>query len=319
MAFFGLFGRKKEAAQEAAEQQALDAGLERSRTGLFGRITRAIAGKTSIDDEVLDELEEILVSSDVGVETTLRIIDRIQARVKRDKYVGTGELNALLKDEIAALMKDPAPVDPAIKPYVIMVVGVNGVGKTTTIGKLAHAFKKEGRSVVLGAADTFRAAAVDQLRIWSERVGVPLVQQGMNADPAAVAYDTLESAKARGADVVIIDTAGRLHNKVGLMNELTKVRNVMRKVIPDAPHEVLLVLDASTGQNAIEQARQFTKATDVTALALTKIDGTAKGGVAIGISEQFNIPIKYLGVGEGIDHLQVFDKRAFVEALFRGN
>ena len=318
MAFFGLFGRKKEAAQEAAEQQALDAGLERSRTGLFGRITRAIAGKTSIDDEVLDELEEILVSSDVGVETTLRNIDRIQARVKRDKYAGTGELNALLKDEIAALMKDPAPVDPAIKPYVIMVVGVNGVGKTTTIGKLAHAFKKEGRSVVLGAADTFRAAAVDQLRIWSERVGVPLVQQGMNADPAAVAYDTVESAKARGADVVIIDTAGRLHNKVGLMNELTKVRNVMRKVIPDAPHEVLLVLDASTGQNAIEQAKQFTKATDVTALALTKIDGTAKGGVAIGISEQFNIPIKYLGVGEGIDHLQVFDKRAFVEALFKG-
>ena len=318
MAFFGLFGRKKEAAQEAAEQQALDAGLERSRTGLFGRITRAIAGKTSIDDEVLDELEEILVSSDVGVETTLRIIDRIQARVKRDKYAGTGELNALLKDEIAALMKDPAPVDPAIKPYVIMVVGVNGVGKTTTIGKLAHAFKKEGRSVVLGAADTFRAAAVDQLRIWSERVGVPLVQQGMNADPAAVAYDTVESAKARGADVVIIDTAGRLHNKVGLMNELTKVRNVMRKVIPDAPHEVLLVLDASTGQNAIEQAKQFTKATDVTALALTKIDGTAKGGVAIGISEQFNIPIKYLGVGEGIEHLQVFDKRAFVEALFKG-
>lgn len=318
MAFFGLFGRKKEATQEAAEQQALDAGLERSRTGLFGRITRAIAGKTSIDDEVLDELEEILVSSDVGVETTLRIIDRIQARVKRDKYVGTGELNALLKDEIAALMKDPAPVDPAIKPYVIMVVGVNGVGKTTTIGKLAHAFKKEGRSVVLGAADTFRAAAVDQLRIWSERVGVPLVQQGMNADPAAVAYDTVESAKARGADVVIIDTAGRLHNKVGLMNELTKVRNVMRKVIPDAPHEVLLVLDASTGQNAIEQAKQFTKATDVTALALTKIDGTAKGGVAIGISEQFNIPIKYLGVGEGIEHLQVFDKRAFVEALFKG-
>lgn len=317
MALFGLFGKKKEATQEAAEKQALDDGLERSRTGLFGRITRAIAGKTSIDDEVLDELEEILVSSDVGVDTTLRIIERIQARVKRDKYVGTGELNALLKEEIAALMKDPEPVDPAIKPYVIMVVGVNGVGKTTTIGKLAHAFKKEGKQVVLGAADTFRAAAVDQLRIWSERVGVTLVQQGMNADPAAVAYDTVESAKARGADIVIIDTAGRLHNKVGLMNELTKVRNVMRKVIPDAPHEVLLVLDASTGQNAIEQARQFTKATDVTALALTKIDGTAKGGVAIGISEQFNIPIKYLGVGEGIDHLQMFDKKAFVEALFK--
>ena len=317
MAFFGLFGRKKEAAQEAAEQQALEAGLERSREGLFGRLTRAIAGKSTIDDKVLDQLEEVLVSSDVGVETTLRIIERVQERVKRDKYVGTSELNGLLREEVAALMKDPAPVDPAIKPYVIMVVGVNGVGKTTTIGKLANAFKKEGRSVVLGAADTFRAAAVDQLRIWSERVGVPLVQQGMNADPAAVAYDAVESAKARGADVVIIDTAGRLHNKVGLMNELTKVRNVMRKVVPDAPHEVLLVLDASTGQNAIEQARQFTKATDVTALALTKIDGTAKGGVAIGISDQFNIPIKYLGVGEGIDHLQVFDRKAFTEALFK--
>ncbi|MCU0320012.1 MAG: signal recognition particle-docking protein FtsY [Flavobacteriales bacterium] len=318
MAFFGLFGKKKEAAQEAAEQQALDAGLERSREGLFGRLTRAIAGKSTIDDEVLDHLEEVLVSSDVGVETTLRIIERVQERVKRDKYVSTSELNGILRAEVAALMKDPAPVDPTIKPYVIMVVGVNGVGKTTTIGKLANAFKKEGRSVVLGAADTFRAAAVDQLRIWSERVGVPLVQQGMNADPAAVAYDAVESAKARGADVVIIDTAGRLHNKVGLMNELTKVRNVMRKVVPNAPHEVLLVLDASTGQNAIEQAKQFTKATDVTALALTKIDGTAKGGVAIGISDQFNIPIKYLGVGEGIDHLQVFDKKAFAEALFRG-
>ena len=317
MAFFGLFGRKKEAAQEAAEQQALEAGLERSREGLFGRLTRAIAGKSTIDEEVLDHLEEVLVSSDVGVETTLRIIQRVQERVKRDRYVSTSELNGLLREEVAALTKDPAPVDPAIKPYVIMVVGVNGVGKTTTIGKLANAFKKEGRSVVLGAADTFRAAAVDQLRIWSERVGVPLVQQGMNADPAAVAYDAVESAKARGADVVIIDTAGRLHNKVGLMNELTKVRNVMRKVVPDAPHEVLLVLDASTGQNAIEQARQFTKATDVTALALTKIDGTAKGGVAIGISDQFNIPIKYLGGGEGIDHLQLFDRKAFTEALFK--
>ena len=318
MALFGLFGRKKEAATEAAEQEALDAGLERSREGLFGRLTRAIAGKTTIDDEVLDHLEEVLVGSDVGVETTLRIIDRVQQRVRRDKYVGTGELNAILRDEIAGLMKDPVPVDHAIKPYVIMVVGVNGVGKTTTIGKLAHAFKKEGRNVVLGAADTFRAAAVDQLRIWSERVGVPIVQQGMNADPAAVAFDTVQHAKAKGADVAIIDTAGRLHNKVGLMNELTKVRNVMRKVIPDAPHEVLLVLDASTGQNAIEQARQFTKATDVTALALTKLDGTAKGGVVIGISDQFSIPVKYLGVGEGIDHLQVFDKRAFVEALFKG-
>ena len=318
MAFFGLFGKKKEAKEEAAEQEALDSGLQRSREGFLGRIARAVAGKSQVDDEVLDQLEETLVQSDVGVETTLRIIGRIQERVKRDKYVGTAELNGILRDEIAALMKDPAPVDPAIKPYVIMVVGVNGVGKTTTIGKLAHAFKKEGRSVLLGAADTFRAAAVDQLRIWSERVGVPLVQQGMGADPAAVAYDTVESAKARGAEVVIIDTAGRLHNKTSLMNELTKVRNVMRKVVPDAPHEVLLVLDASTGQNAIEQARQFTLATDVTALALTKIDGTAKGGVAIGISDQFSIPIKYLGVGEGMDHLQVFDKRAFVEALFKG-
>ena len=249
----------------------------------------------------------------------MRIIEHIEKRVARDKYVSTSELNNILREEIVALMKDPTPVDPTIKPYVIMVVGVNGVGKTTTIGKLAHAFKAEGRSVVLGAADTFRAAAVDQLRIWSERVGVPLVQQGMGADPAAVAFDTVQSAKSKGADVVIIDTAGRLHNKVGLMNELTKVRNVMRKVIPDAPHEVLLVLDASTGQNAIEQARQFTKATDVTALALTKLDGTAKGGVAIGISEQFGIPIKYLGVGEGMEHLQVFDKRAFVEALFKGS
>ena len=318
MALFGLFGKKKGAAEQAAEKQALDSGLQRSREGFLGKITRAIAGKSTVDDEVLDQLEEVLVGSDVGVDTTLRIIRRIEERVKRDKYVGTGELNALLREEIAALMKDPVPVDPAIKPYVIMVVGVNGVGKTTTIGKLAHAFKKEGKIVVLGAADTFRAAAVDQLRIWSERVGVALVQQGMNADPAAVAYDAVESAKAKGADVVIIDTAGRLHNKVGLMNELTKVRNVMRKVVPDAPHEVLLVLDASTGQNAIEQAREFTKATDVTALALTKIDGTAKGGVAIGISDQFSIPIKYLGVGEGIDHLQVFEKHAFVEALFKG-
>ncbi|MCC6541252.1 MAG: signal recognition particle-docking protein FtsY [Flavobacteriales bacterium] len=317
MAFFGLFGKKKDDAQAAAEKQDLDQGLERSRSGLFGKLARVVAGKSTVDDAVLDDLEEVLVTSDVGVETTLRIIAHIQERVKRDKYVGTGELNRILREEIAALMKDPAPVDLAIKPYVIMVVGVNGVGKTTTIGKLAHAFKQEGRSVVLGAADTFRAAAVDQLRIWSERVGVPLVQQGMNADPAAVAYDTVESAKARSADVVIIDTAGRLHNKVGLMNELTKIRNVMRKVIPDAPHEVLLVLDASTGQNAIEQARQFTKATDVTALALTKIDGTAKGGVAIGISEQFGIPIKYLGVGEAMHHLQLFDKKTFVDALFK--
>ncbi len=317
MAFFGLFGKKKEEAQAASEKQDLDQGLERSRSGLFNKLKLAIAGKSTVDDAVLDDLEEILVTSDVGVETTLRIIQRIQVRVARDKYVGTSELNTLLREEIAALMKDPVPMDPAIKPYVIMVVGVNGVGKTTTIGKLAHAFKQEGKSVVLGAADTFRAAAVDQLRIWSERVGVPLVQQGMGADPAAVAYDTVEHAKAKGADIVIIDTAGRLHNKVNLMSELTKVRNVMRKVIPDAPHEVLLVLDASTGQNAIEQAREFTKATDVTALALTKLDGTAKGGVAIGISEQFGVPIKYLGVGEGMHHLQLFDKKAFVEALFK--
>jgi len=256
MALFGLFGKtKKEPEVSEVEKQDLDHGLERSRTGLFGKIAHAIAGKTSVDDSVLDELEEILVSSDVGVDTTLKIISCLQERVKRDKYIGTSELHGLLRSEIVALMKDPEPIDPAVKPYVIMVVGVNGVGKTTTIGKLAHAFKKEGKSVVLGAADTFRAAAVDQLRIWSERVGVPLVEQGMNADPAAVAYDTVESAKARGADIVIIDTAGRLHNKVNLMNELTKVRNVMRKVIPDAPHEVLLVLDASTGQNAIEQAK----------------------------------------------------------------
>ncbi len=322
MALFGLFGKsKKEPAVQEAEQkeqkQELDKGLSQSRSGFFDKLSRAVAGKNEVDDDVLDQLEEVLVSSDVGVGTTLKIIDRIQARVKRDKYVSINELNSMLREEIADLMKDPAPLDMGIKPYVIMVVGVNGVGKTTTIGKLAYAFKKEGRSVVLGAADTFRAAAVDQLRIWSERVGVPLVQQGMNADPAAVAYDTVESAKSRGADIVIIDTAGRLHNKVGLMNELTKIRNVMRKVIPDAPHEVLLVLDASTGQNAIEQAKQFTLATDVTALALTKIDGTAKGGVAIGISDQFQIPIKYLGIGEGLEHLQFFDKHAFVEALFK--
>ncbi len=317
MAFFGLFGKKKDEKQVAAEKQDLDQGLERSRSGFFSKLARVVAGKSTVDDAVLDDLEEVLVTSDVGVETTLRIIQAIQDRVKRDKYVNTSELNGILREEVAALMKDPVPVDPSIKPYVIMVVGVNGVGKTTTIGKLAYAFKQEGKSVMLGAADTFRAAAVDQLRIWSERVGVPLVQQGMGADPAAVAYDTVESAKAKGADVVIIDTAGRLHNKVGLMNELTKVRNVMRKVVPDAPHEVLLVLDASTGQNAIEQAMQFTKATDVTALALTKIDGTAKGGVAIGISERFGVPIKYLGVGEGMQHLQLFDKKAFVEALFK--
>lgn len=314
---FGLFGKRKAPAQITADQAALDRGLERSRQGFFAQLTRAIAGKSTVDDEVLDALEETLVTADVGVETTLKIVGRVQERVARDKFVTTAELNGVLREEIAALMKDPPVQDPSMKPYVIMVVGVNGVGKTTTIGKLAHAFKQAGNSVLLGAADTFRAAAVDQLRIWSERTGVPLVQQGMGADPAAVAYDTVESAKARGVDVAIIDTAGRLHNKVNLMSELTKVRDVMRKVVPDAPHEVLLVLDASTGQNAVEQARQFTKATDVTALALTKIDGTAKGGVAIGISDLFQVPIKYLGVGEGIDDLRVFDKRAFVEALFK--
>jgi fused signal recognition particle receptor len=314
MALFGLFSKQK--------KEDLDQGLERSRTGFFGKLTRAIAGKSKVDDEVLDALEETLIASDVGVETTLKIIKRIQERVARDKYVGTDELNSILRSEIAELMKngpDPATVFDARgeKPHVIMVVGVNGVGKTTTIGKLANAYKEAGKNVMLGAADTFRAAAVDQLRIWSERVDVPLISQGMGADPAAVAYDAVESAKAKGADVVIIDTAGRLHNKINLMNELTKVKQVMRKVVPDAPHEVLLVLDASTGQNAIEQARQFTKATEVTALALTKIDGTAKGGVAIGISDQFQIPIKFLGVGEGIGHLQVFDKKAFVESLFK--
>lgn len=314
MALFGLFGGKE-------KKQQLDAGLDRSRTSFFGKLTRAIAGKSTVDDEVLDALEETLVTSDVGVNTTLKIISRVQERVKRDGYLGTSELNGILRAEIAELMRDAVEkAEPFAvqgpKPHVIMVVGVNGVGKTTTIGKLAHAYKQAGNSVLLGAADTFRAAAVDQLKIWSERVGVPLVQQGMGADPAAVAYDSVESAKARNVDVVIIDTAGRLHNKVNLMNELTKVKQVMRKVVPDAPHEVLLVLDASTGQNAIEQAREFTKATQVTALALTKLDGTAKGGVAIGISDQFQVPIKYLGTGEGIEDLQVFDKAAFVESLF---
>ncbi|MGV9013819.1 MAG: signal recognition particle-docking protein FtsY, partial [Flavobacteriales bacterium] len=313
MALFGIFGGK-------GKKEALDAGLDRSRSSFFGKIAKAIAGKTVVDDDVLDALEETLVTSDVGVGTTLKIIERLQERVKRDGYMGTKELNGILRGEIADLMRDPEAGEVAFqvsgqKPHVIMVVGVNGVGKTTTIGKLAHAYKEAGCSVLLGAADTFRAAAVDQLKVWSERTGVPLVQQGMGADPAAVAYDSVESAKARGTDVVIIDTAGRLHNKVNLMNELTKVKQVMRKVVPDAPHEVLLVLDASTGQNAIEQAREFTKATQVTGLVLTKIDGTAKGGVAIGISDQFQVPIKYLGVGEGMNDLHVFDKHAFVEAL----
>ena len=317
MGLFSFLTRKKE------QKEDLDKGLEKTKTSVFSRISKAIMGKSTVDDEVLDNLEEILITSDVGVETTLKIIDRIQARVARDKYVGTSELNSILKEEIVALLQENESGDgttfdiPADKkPYVIMVVGVNGVGKTTTIGKLAHNFKKAGKKVVLGASDTFRAAAVSQLQIWADRVGVPIVQQGQGADPASVAFDTVKSAVAQDADVVIIDTAGRLHNKVNLMRELTKIKTVMQKVVPDAPHEILLVLDASTGQNAIEQAKQFTAATEVNALALTKLDGTAKGGVVIGISDQFKIPVKYIGVGEGIDHLQIFDRKAFVESLF---
>ncbi len=305
------------------KKENLDKGLEKTKQSVFSKLSKAIVGKSTVDAEVLDNLEEVLVTSDVGVDTTLKIIDRIEDRVKKDKYLGTTELNKLLKEEIAALFEEnqkeenPGFELKGVKtPYVIMVVGVNGVGKTTTIGKLAHQFKTAGKKVVLGAADTFRAAAVDQLIIWSERVGVPIVNQGMGADPASVAFDTLKSAVANEADVVIIDTAGRLHNKVNLMNELTKIKNVMQKVIPDAPHEILLVLDASTGQNAIEQARQFTAATEVNALALTKLDGTAKGGVAIGISDQFKIPVKYIGIGEKMEDLQIFDRFAYVETLF---
>ncbi len=315
MGLFNIFSREK--------KERLDLGLQKTKTNIFSRISKAIAGKSTVDDEVLDNLEEILVSSDVGVETTLRIIERIQKRASKDKYLGTSELNALLKEEIAALLQENITSDltefsiPAnTKPYVIMVVGVNGVGKTTTIGKLAYQFKKAGKTVLLGAADTFRAAAVDQITIWAERVGVPIVTQGMGADPASVAFDTVKSAIARDADVVIIDTAGRLHNKINLMNELSKIRKVIQKLIPDAPHEVLLVLDASTGQNAFEQAKQFTAATEVNALALTKLDGTAKGGVVIGISDQFRIPVKYIGVGEGIEDLQVFNRIEFVDSLF---
>jgi fused signal recognition particle receptor len=317
MGLFSFLTKKKE------NKEDLDKGLEKTKTSVFSRISKAIVGKSTVDDEVLDNLEEILITSDVGVETTLKIIDRIQARVARDKYVGTNELNNILKEEIMGLLQENESGDgttfdiPADKkPYVIMVVGVNGVGKTTTIGKLAYNFKNAGKKVVLGASDTFRAAAVSQLQIWAERVGVPIVQQGQGADPASVAFDTVKSAVAQDADVVIIDTAGRLHNKVNLMRELTKIKTVMQKVVPDAPHEILLVLDASTGQNAIEQAKQFTAATEVNALALTKLDGTAKGGVVIGISDQFKIPVKYIGVGEGIDHLQVFDRKAFVDSLF---
>jgi fused signal recognition particle receptor len=320
MGLFDFFKKKESTPQE---QEALDTGLEKTKENFFSKITKAVAGKTTVDDDVLDELEEILVTSDVGVATTLKIIDRIQARVARDKYLGTGELQTLLRDEIQQLLAENNSNDfqnfeyGQHKPYVIMVVGVNGVGKTTTIGKLAHKLKQAGNQVVLGAADTFRAAAVDQIKLWGERVGVRVVAQPMGSDPASVAFDTLKSAVANGDDVAIIDTAGRLHNKVNLMNELTKIKNVMQKVIPDAPHEILLVLDASTGQNAIEQCKQFTQATDVNALALTKLDGTAKGGVVIGISDQFKIPVKYIGVGESVNDLQLFDRKGFVNSLFK--
>lgn len=306
------------------KKETLDKGLEKSKTSFFSKLTKAVAGKSKVDDEVLDNLEEVLVSSDVGVNTTLKIIKRIEERVAEDKYVGTEELNKILREEIAGLLSENNTEDQTEfvipkgpKPYVIMVVGVNGVGKTTTIGKLAMQFKKAGYKVVLGAADTFRAAAIDQLQIWADRCGVPIVKQSMGSDPASVAFDTLQSAVTQNADVVIIDTAGRLHNKVNLMNELTKVKRVMQKVIVDAPHEVLLVLDGSTGQNAFEQAKHFTVATEVTALAVTKLDGTAKGGVVIGISDQFQIPVRYIGVGEGIDDLQVFNKVEFVDSFFK--
>jgi fused signal recognition particle receptor len=304
-------------------KESLDKGLEKTKTSLLTRISKVLIGKSQVDDEVLDNLEEILVTSDVGVETTLRIIDRVQKRVAKDKYTSTSELNRLLKEEIAELLLENKTHDeegftlPAGRPYVIMVVGVNGVGKTTTIGKLAYNFKKAGYSVLLGAADTFRAAAVDQLKIWADRAEVPIIMQNMGADPASVAYDTVKSALARNADVAIIDTAGRLHNKIGLMNELTKIRNVMQKLIPGAPHEVLLILDASTGQNAFEQAKQFTAATEVNAIALTKLDGTAKGGVVIGISDQFKIPVKYIGIGEKIEDLQIFNRFEYVDSLFK--
>ncbi len=314
MALFGLFNKDK--------KERLDKGLELTKESVFSKLSRAVAGKSTVDDEVLDNLEEVLVSSDVGVETTLKIIKNIEARIAKDKYLGTSELNSILKAEVAELLdlkkeQQKGYSIPSIEgPYVIMVVGVNGVGKTTTIGKLASQFKADGKKVILGAADTFRAAAVDQLKIWGKRADVTVIEKGMNADPASVAYDTLKSALAQNADIVLIDTAGRLHNKVNLMNELTKIKAVMQKVIPDAPHEVLLVLDGSTGQNAIEQARQFTKATDVSSLALTKIDGTAKGGVVIGIVDQFQIPVKYIGVGEGIEDLQLFNAHEFVDSLF---
>ena len=316
MGLFGLLGKKK--------KETLDKGLEKTKQNVFSKLTRAVAGKSKVDDEVLDDLEEILVTSDVGVDTTIKIIRRIEERVAKDKYVSTSELNGILKSEITALLtenntgsNDEWTLPEDVRPYVILVVGVNGVGKTTTIGKLAYQFKQAGKKVYLGAADTFRAAAVEQIQIWGDRVGVPVVKQQMGADPASVAFDTLQSAKANGADVVIIDTAGRLHNKVGLMNELKKIKDVMKKVVPDAPHEVLLVLDGSTGQNAFEQARQFAAVTQITSLAITKLDGTAKGGVVIGISDQLKVPVKYIGLGEGMEDLQLFDKVQFVDSLFK--
>ena len=315
MGFFDFFSKEK--------KDTLDKGLSKTKENVFSKITKAIVGKSKVDDAVLDELEEVLISSDVGVDTTLKIIERIEKRAATDKYVSTAELTKILREEIAALLTENKTEDAddfttpqEKKPYVIMVVGVNGVGKTTTIGKLAYQFKKQGNSVFLGAADTFRAAAVEQIVIWGERVGVPVVKQKMGSDPASVAFDTLNSAQSAGADVVIIDTAGRLHNKINLMNELTKIKNVMKKVVPDAPHEVLLVLDGSTGQNAFEQAKQFTAATEVNALAITKLDGTAKGGVVISISDHFRIPVKYIGLGEGMEDLQVFNRKAFVDSLF---
>ena len=313
----------EEQAQQAVEQQELSAGLEKTKSGFFSKLARAVAGRSTIDMDVLDDLEEVLITSDVGVETTVKIIERIEARVARDKYLGTAELQEMLREEIVALMDEAHATEGNFgldakpgEPYVVMVVGVNGAGKTTTIGKLAAQLKKAGKKVWIGAADTFRAAAIDQLQVWADRSGATMIRQEMGSDPASVAYDTLQSAKANGADVVLIDTAGRLHNKIGLMNELTKIRNVMGKVIPDAPHEVMLVLDGSTGQNAFEQAKQFTQATQVTSLAITKLDGTAKGGVVIGISDQFHIPVRYIGIGEGIDQLRIFDRRDFINALF---
>lgn len=318
MGFFGLFSKKK--------KETLDTGLEKTKQSFFDKLSHSVAGKSKVDDEVLDKLEETLITSDVGVETTLKIIDRIEKRVAQDKYVGTGELNRLLKEEIAALLAENETEDGTsfdlskqVKPYVILVVGVNGVGKTTTVGKLAYQYKSEGLNAVLGAADTFRAAAIEQLEIWGERVGVPVIKQKMGSDPASVAYDTVEHGKANGADVIIIDTAGRLHNRVGLMNELSKIRKVVQKVHPEAPQEILLVLDGSTGQNAFEQAKQFTEATDVNTLAITKLDGTAKGGVVIGISDQFKIPVKYIGLGEQMTDLQLFNKEEFVDSLFEGS